>query len=379
MEQRNYTNKKSSEHNKNDFGYKRINLVLPVQRSRFSAIYNVYNDLYLGLKKIGFDSEIILIKTFENYSKFPYFNVKEVNIKDLNDILLLNEQFSLTVDDFEIMNYFFKNNIRIKNLLIWALYFYGHKFIFERYRELWKENFSIPYYINLIDYIPFYILRRKAKFYYRALSNNKTVAGSLWTDLLLERVYNIFTEGILYIPVEYEFYDVNEYSKENRALIFFGEKDDVDLICLKRTIDTLREANPKLDFDYFGDEEVGLIFNKKFNENIKYLGKLDRKDLSKEYSKHLVTITPIYNGNFEMVPIESLLSGTPVITYIQPFIEVTGQSVLIANINNKKEIKRKFNYWFSNDLSRDLKIIKGKILDVMDNAKVARDLLNYLE
>jgi len=234
MEQNNYTNKKSSEHNKNDFGYKRINLVLPVQRSRFSTIYNVYNDLYLGLKKIGFDSEIILIKTFENYSKFPYFNVKEVNIKDLNDILLLDEQFSLTVDDFEIMNYFFKNNIRIKNLLIWAHYFYGHKFIFERYRELWKENFSIPYYINLIDYIPFYILRRKAKFYYRALSNNKTVAQSLWTDLLLERVYNIFTEGILYIPVEYEFYDVNEYSKENRALIFFGEKDDVDLIWLKK-------------------------------------------------------------------------------------------------------------------------------------------------
>lgn len=379
MELRNYTNKKSSEHNKNDFGYKRINLVLPVQRSRFSTIYNVYNDLYLGLKKIGFDSEIILIKTFENYSKFPYFNVKEVNIKDLNDILLLDEQFSLTVDDFEIMNYFFKNNIRIKNLLIWAHYFYGHKFIFERYRELWKENFSIPYYINLIDYIPFYILRRKAKFYYRALSNNKTVAQSLWTDLLLERVYNIFTEGILYIPVEYEFYDVNEYSKENRALIFFGEKGDVDLIGLKRTIDTLREANPKIDFDYFGDEEVGLIFNKKFNENIKYLGKLDRKDLSKEYSKHLVTITPIYNGNFEMVPIESLLSGTPVITYIQPFIEVTGQSLLIANINNKKEIKRKFNYWISNDINHDLKMMKSKILEIMDNAKIAKDLLNYLE
>jgi len=379
MELRNYTNKKSSEHNKNDFGYKRINLVLPAQRSRFSIIYNIYNDLYLGLKKIGFDSEIILIKTFENYSKFPYFNVKEVNIKDLNDILLLDEQFSLTVDDFEIMNYFFKNNIRIKNLLIWAHYFYGHKFIFERYRELWKENFSIPYYINLIDYIPFYILRRKAKFYYRALSNNKTVAQSLWTDLLLERVYNIFTEGILYIPVEYEFYDVNEYSKENRALIFFGEKGDVDLIGLKRTIDTLREANPKLDFDYFGDEEVGLIFNKKFNENIKYLGKLDRKDLSKEYSKHLVTITPIYNGTFEMVPIESLLSGTPVITYIQPFIEVTGQSLLIANINNKKEIKRKFNYWISNDINHDLKMMKSKILEIMDNAKIAKDLLNYLE
>jgi hypothetical protein len=53
MELRNYTNKKSSEHNKNDFGYKRINLVLPVQRSRFSTIYNVYNDLYLGLKRLA--------------------------------------------------------------------------------------------------------------------------------------------------------------------------------------------------------------------------------------------------------------------------------------------------------------------------------------
>jgi len=100
--------------------YKKIILVLPSQKFKFSDRYNVYNDLHLGLKKIGFDSEIILLKTIDEYSKFPYFNVKELDIKDLNYMLSSEDQFFLTIDDYNIMNYFFRNKIKLKNLIIWS-------------------------------------------------------------------------------------------------------------------------------------------------------------------------------------------------------------------------------------------------------------------
>lgn len=77
----------------NNILYKKIILIMPSEKSKFSDRYNVYNDLYLGLKKIGFDSEVILLKTMEEYSKFPYFNVKELDIKDLNYIFSSEDQF----------------------------------------------------------------------------------------------------------------------------------------------------------------------------------------------------------------------------------------------------------------------------------------------
>ncbi|MGC9167248.1 MAG: hypothetical protein ACP5GR_06390, partial [Thermoplasmata archaeon] len=80
---------------------------------------------------------------------------------------------------------------------------------------------------------------------------------------------------------------------------------------------------------------------------------------------------------FEMVPIQSLLCGTPVITYIQPFMEVTGQSNLIANIYNSYELKRKFKIWQSN-LDDELNSVKKKILSFMDNRIVSMELMNYL-
>ncbi|MGC9124392.1 MAG: hypothetical protein ACP5IB_10065 [Thermoplasmata archaeon] len=357
--------------------YERINLLLPQQRSRYSDLYNVYNDLFLGLKKIGIESEILLINFDKEYSDFPYFNIKKINLYNLKEIIYSKNEFFVTVDDFRLMYYFFKNDIKSNNLLIWAHYFYGHKFIFERYKKLLKNNFGIPFKYKLLDFIPLNFLMRNARFYYTPLKNNKTVAQSLWTDLLLERVYNIFTQGLLYIPVEYDYYNTGKVEKINRALIYLGGREDADLYALKKIVNILKEIDKDIEFDYFGDEYIGEYFNKKFNENILYVGKLERKDLSIEYARHLLTISPIYVGTFEMVPIQSLLCGTPVITYIQPFMEVTGQSNLIANIYNSYELKRKFKIWQSN-LDDELNSVKKKILSFMDNRIVSMELMNYL-
>jgi hypothetical protein len=108
-----------------------------------------------------------------------------------------------------------------------------------------------------------------------------------------------------------------------------------------------------------------------------YLGKISREDLIKEYSLHFLTIAPVFNGNFEMVPIQSLLSGTPVITYLQPFMELTGECIMVANINNLIEVKDKIIAWKDlNVLTREK--IKSIILERMNAKRVANDLLYKL-
>ena len=361
-----------------DIPYEKINLLLPQQKSKYSVLYNVFNDLFLGLKKIGINSEITLVKYNDYFSDFPYFNVRNQKLNDLSEIIYSNqEEFFITVDDFALMQYFFKKNIKFTNLLIWANYFYGHKFIFGRYTKLWETNFSIPQIYKLISFTPLNLIMRNARFYYEPMKNNITVAQSIWTDLLLERVYNIFTRGLLYIPLEYDYYNIGKVERIKKALIYLGSNEDTDLFALNKIINLLREEDRELEFDYFGDSDIGEYFNRRFGKDIVYLGKLERKNLSIEYARHLVTISPIYNGNFEMVPIQSLLCGTPVVTYIQPFMEVTGQSTLIANISNYSEVRRKFKMWHK-AVDAESNLLREKILSVMDNSIVARELVNYL-
>lgn len=78
-----------------------------------------------------------------------------------------------------------------------------------------------------------------------------------------------------------------------------------------------------------------------------------------------------------MVPIESLLCGTPVVSFIQPFMEVTGQSPMISNILSCAEIKAKVKMWEQLELST-IEQERKKILAVMDKRKVAEQLRDYI-
>ncbi|MEM3455577.1 MAG: hypothetical protein QXT72_03360 [Candidatus Micrarchaeia archaeon] len=352
----------------------KIYIVLPMQSSVYSGAYTIYNDLYLGLKKLNIESEIILVKADNNNANFPYFKTEKLEIENLKNFIDKNKGFYLLMDDFSILKYLFKNKIKLRNTLIWAHYFFGHKFIFKRYVRYPRINFNEYNFTEILEFIPLYFLKKTAKFYYKTLNNHRTIAQSVWTDLLLERVYDIHTEGILYMPVEPDYYLMNN-KKDNRVLVFLGGTADSDLFALHKTIKILEKLDSSLRYDSFGDKFISDYFNKKFNFNLNYLGKLERKELNNEYGKHLLTISPIYNGNFEMMPIESLLCGTPVITYVQPFMEVTGQSVLISNINNEKEIERNFYIWLK-DIDNERLYMRNKILDVMENVKIGKELIN---
>jgi len=71
------------------------------------------------------------------------------------------------------------------------------------------------------------------------------------------------------------------------------------------------------------------------------------------------------------------MSGTPVISFIQPFMEVTGQSEMVANILNLSEIKAKVLLWRKlDDEIRERE--RNRILDAMDSRNVADQLMTYV-
>jgi hypothetical protein len=353
-----------------------INLLLPGQSSRYSVLYNVYNDLAIGLGKLGLKSRILFIKFNEMTAEFPY-HVPEFKEVDINRVqgALNDDEFCIIPDDFSLLKHLNKYRLFPKNSLIWAHYLYGHKFIFKKYRDIPFENFKANRWFKLLEYLPIKLLYSNNGFYRSALARYPVVAQSLWTLLLLERVYNLRVIGLLRIPVEESIYPMQD-DKEDRALIYLGNLEDTDLNALRTTLKILNKVDSGLQFDAFGDERMSSLIEKSFRVN--YLGKLERVDLSREYGRHLLTISPIYNGNFEMVPIESLLCGTPTITFPQPFMEVTGDSPMIANIEYAQELKSKLQLW-KGEMGEHRKRVRERVLEEMDNKVVARNLVyDYL-
>jgi hypothetical protein len=353
----------------------KILLLLPTQSSRFSDLYNVFNDLHMGLGKIGYKSEIVEIKK-SGVEGFPYSTVRNIEIDALGRFIndnVSDDTYFVTVDDIDVMKEISRIG-KIQNFLVWAHYFFGARFIFKRYRQKPYENFGVKRHHNLFGLVPSNIFGLIGRSYYSALKNNGIVAQSLWTDLLMERVYNIDVKGVLYIPIEASYY-VTSKEKEDKVLIFLGNDMETDLYSLESAIRKITRINSRIEFDSFGNRDTMDFFNKRFNRNIKYLGKLERKDLNTEYSRHLATIAPIYNGNFEMVPIQSLLCGTPVISFMQPFMEVTGRSSMIANIQNINDVEVKSGKWI-NRIYDNADELTQRILGIMGNDIIAEEMVH---
>jgi len=352
-------------------------LLLPKQRSKYSVLYDIYNDLCLGLSRIGAQHEVLQLDDREG-EDFPYFPVRRVDVREALDVMRSPDAPLVTVDDFPLMGYLHRARITVP-ITVWVQYFYGHKFFLARYRDLWRRNFGAPLWARATGHIPQSLWLRIARFYWEPLRRSRVLAQSLWTALLLERVYDVPVLGVLYLPIEPSYYPRGR-DKRRGALVFLGNEEDTDLFALSQAMRALRSVDPGIEFDYFGDEGVGKEFNRRFGEDIRYLGKLERADLGREYSRHMVTIVPVYNGTFEMVPVQSLLAGAPVIMYMQPFMEVVGHTPLVANIEDTNAVEMAVRRWLSGNpaMEREVEAVRYRILDEMNPAVVASRLLDYL-
>lgn len=358
----------------------RIILILPGQKSVYSIFYENYADLNNALLSLGIESKIILVKRGE-YAKFPFGNVDMTDFSGLNDLFEENhdkDAVFLTVDDHPMMRWLSKRQ-KVSNLVIWAHYLYGQKFFFPLYRNA-QTGLPVNSTERMINrfssWIPNALAIRLSGFYWRTLKMYPVFAQSLWTGLMLERLFSIPVLGTLLIPVDRRIYNFPMPGRKGGMLVFLGDASDTDLNALETTMKILDNDSAYI-IDYFGDRESGEIFGKRYGRKMNFIGKVERKELLKEYSEHELTISPEFNGNFEMVPIQSLLCGTPVISFNQPFMEVTGESDMIANIHNAGEIRAKVQIWKNLTMDSRQTMMKT-IFEKMESTKVAENLLRHL-
>ncbi|WP_188681479.1 hypothetical protein [Thermogymnomonas acidicola] len=363
----------------------KVSLILPSQKSRFSNLYEVYTDLSSGLTRIGVESQIVWVRTDDKLripfgelirtdgkERYPFGSAIEVDGSQLRttlDELQREGSFIVGVDDYWFMNWLGDQHIR--NLAIWAHYFYGHTFLFKRYRNAAGGLVRMA-----TGYLPNELAIRTARFYTRPMFLHPVFAQSLWTSMLLERFLTVSVKGVLYIPVEAKLYENALRKEKSGILAFIGGPKDTDLSALDSTLKIMAQRNELIDF--FGDEKFGLKFGEIYGWKMNFIGKVERTELIRNYAEHEVVISPIFNGTFEMVPIQSLLSGTPVISFTQPFMEVVGPSEMVANINNPGEMRRKSSIWKCLDQDT-VKRVKERILEKMESSKVARDLVTMLQ
>lgn len=358
----------------------KVTLILPSQKSVHSVFYENYSNLCNALKELSVDCDIIEVRLTGN-AKFPFGSVREIGIGELYDVLKSEngtDAFFITVDDYDMMRWLEKQET-FRNMIIWAHYFYGHRYIFKSYR-LRREPLTLTVREKvksvISGYVPSNLAIFQSSFYWKALKRYPVFSQSIWTSLLLERVFDIPVLGIVLTPVDTRLFSFNLSNEREGILVFLGDASDTDLAALHRVLKLVDESC-RGSIDYFGNEETGKMFENTYGIRMNFIGKVSREDLVKQYSSHFITIAPVFNGNFEMVPIQSLLSGTPVITYTQPFMEVTGNDIMIANIHNRIEILEKISIWKNLDV-RIRERMRSVILEKMGEKRVAGDLLHAM-
>lgn len=354
-----------------------IVLLFPQQRNRFSVIHNIFSDLYEGLTKLGVPAQVVEIENkLLGKSVFdPTFVVKRVSFEEAIQLIEGDKPF-ITIDDFHLLSQFHRFKTNLESGLIWGQYFYGHKYIFSQYRE-WDQSDGLV--AKISGFIPSSLYLKQARFYSEPLKRCNLIAQSLWTTLLLNRVYNLRCKGLVYLPINPHYYDFDlNNSRGRRVLIFFGGESDTNLKELFDILKVITNENYRFELHGFGNKRLSEQFIRTYGIHIEFHSEIERRELSALYNSSLFTINPVYNGNFEMVPIESLLVGTPVISYYQPFLEITGESKLFANIQSHTEVIDSVRHWTNDDLSDERTRMKSRILSTMNNVKVANDLLNNM-
>lgn len=363
----------------------RITLLLPKQETRFSPINTSFTFLLKGLQELDIDSRIVEISD-DGESNLPtsFGKCHEViSYNDLATILGNNETF-IGIDNFRFLKHI--DTIDRNKILIWTHYFRGNRFLFKQYVD-WMNvgiaqsvmskfatNLLPPLLTRNVGSIRKYVLALKKRFFF---------AQSLWTALLFNRVYNLQSKGIIYNPISTEEFEANVGTEDkNQILIYLA--DDRIATNFNQAVETLKAIKQYVGgykIASFGNVGLAQKLSEELGMEIKTYQDVERDDLIRLFAHSVFTIAPVYNGTFELVPIESLMSYAPVITYIQPFMEVTGQSPVIANIQNRAEVVSKIVQWTQsnqNNTQNELLQMKNRISAVMDYKVVTSNLLDLI-
>ncbi|BBD73495.1 hypothetical protein HS1genome_1884 [Sulfodiicoccus acidiphilus] len=362
-------------------GPKKIALIVPSHLSEFSGLYQNVKDIYKGILKNNLESKIFIVNTGIKNNIDEIFKGYSFEVIDKSDIIHINKETDAIfhADDHSLVRILNRMNYNTLFSITWVIYLFGQEIWVEGIKKLRRENagFSLENLRGyLIDFVPRKLMDYFIGWYAGYLRKQYVLAVSSWAANVLEKILGIPTRGIMYTPVDTDFYPfVPPSKKDSRILIFLGSKRDTDIILLTKVLEIIKRINPSLGLDTFGSEELYVKLKEKVP--LTYLGKLTRQELGKEYGRHLITIAPQFDGTFEMVPIESLLTGTPVITYMNSLIEVVKCDHMVLNIENIELLEKYLRFLTkSEDMDVVSRELREKIAEHVDVKRNAQQLIN---
>lgn len=152
--------------------------------------------------------------------------------------------------------------------------------------------------------------------YRRAVSAAKMyVAISDFEKDVLEKYYSLSPDVIVYEPVDERFFSYTE--SERTSLMVFGNPRKEVIKCIFDTVGQIyiKEiilVNSALDFsDYFSySVRITEIHNYNFSE------------IMEIYRRAVLSVTDESRGSFELIPIESIMSGVPIISPVVPSLQI---------------------------------------------------------
>lgn len=351
-------------------------LLMPKQPNKYNNIHYNFKYVQMGLREAGIESKILELSQ-DGSSNIPTnygADVKQLRYQDLNEFLS-KEIYFVGLDEFDFIRQISISDPNRK-VPIWVHYFNGASLFFRQYID-WPDLSRTKKTIKSLyrGLVPGYVQRRLIGSYTGGLKGRHLMAQSLWTSLLLNRIYNFPCSGIVYNPLfEGEFVEECLRTERDKIVVYLGGKFDTHLKDIVPLLVGLERDIAKFEIHSFGNEQQSIELGQGLGRRVVFHKGISREDLFKLYSEAVFTVTPVFNGNFEMVPIESLMSYAPVISYLQPFIEVTGKTDLVANIQNPNESARLVRKWISSDMTNSLEKMRSNIFEKMNYNKVAADL-----
>lgn len=168
-------------------------------------------------------------------------------------------------------------------------------------------------------------------------SAKKYIAISDYERKVLEKYYYLYPNDIVYEPVDNRYFVYAE--SERKSMLIFGNPDNKVIRCVINSIGSenikeIIQINSGLNLFHTYDSNIKIT-------SINHYNFLEMQSL---YRKSAVSITDESRGTFELIPIESIMSGVPIISPLVPSLQVLKSTIDSLYTQSEEKCYPYFDY-----------------------------------
>ena len=152
-----------------------------------------------------------------------------------------------------------------------------------------------------------------------------------------DKYYDLQSDEVVYCPVDERYFLYAE--SERKSLMVFGKPNENAIRCIMNSVghDRIREIiliNSRLSLSggFASDVKITDIRNYTFQE------------IRDVYKRALLSVTDESRGAFELMPIESIMSGVPIISPVVPSLKILKDSLDSSHPQKEKKVYPFFGY-----------------------------------